>query len=81
LLPRRILAKTPPAPTSEGGLEQFPGQRSLGRVFTNSRIGFEINLKVIADWLGHRDGGKLILGTYSHVRNAHAEEMAKKLVA
>lgn len=50
-------------------------------MFTNSRIGFEINLKVIADWLGHRDGGKLILGTYSHVRNAHAEEMAKKLVA
>lgn len=38
-----------------------------------------IDVKVIAQWQGHQDGGKLILGTYSHVRNVHAEEMAKKL--
>jgi hypothetical protein len=38
-----------------------------------------IDVKVIAQWQGRRDGGKLILGTYSHVRNAHAEDMAKLL--
>ena len=38
-----------------------------------------IDVKVIAQWQVHQDGGKLILGTYSHVRNVHAEEMAKKL--
>ena len=38
-----------------------------------------IDVKVIAQWQGHQDGGKLILGTYSHVRNTHAEEMAKLL--
>jgi len=54
-------------------------QRALRRMFVTRCIELGIDVKVIADWQGHRDGGKLILGTYSHVRNAHAEEMAKKL--
>jgi hypothetical protein len=33
-------------------------------------------VKVIAQWQGHQDGGKLILDTYSHVRPAHSERMA-----
>jgi hypothetical protein len=32
---------------------------------------------VIAEWQGHRDGGKLILDTYSHVRAAHSQRMAQ----
>ncbi len=56
-------------------------QRSLRRMFITRCIELGIDVKVIADWQGHRDGGKLILGTYSHVRNTHAEEMAKKLSA
>jgi hypothetical protein len=36
-----------------------------------------IDVKVIAEWQGHKDGGKLILDTYSHVRPAHSAEMAK----
>lgn len=54
-------------------------QRSLRRMFITRCIELGIDVKVIADWQGHRDGGKLILGTYSHVRNTHAEEMAKRL--
>jgi len=54
-------------------------QRSLRRMFITRCIELGVVVKVIADWQGHRDGGKLILGTYSHVRNTHAEEMAKKL--
>jgi hypothetical protein len=29
---------------------------------------------------GHRDGGKLILDTYSHVRQPHIERMAALMV-
>ena len=39
-----------------------------------------VDVKVIAQWQGHQDGGKFILSMYSYVRNVHAEEMAKKLV-
>ena len=54
-------------------------QRSLRRMFITRCIEKGIDVKVIAQWQGHRDGGKLILGTYSHVRNSHAEDMAKLL--
>ena len=53
--------------------------RSLRRMFITRCIEKGIDVKVIAQWQGHRDGGKLILGTYSHVRNTHAEDMAKLL--
>lgn len=54
-------------------------QRSLRRMFITRCIEKGIDVKVIAQWQGHQDGGKLILSTYSHVRNVHADEMAKKL--
>jgi integrase len=54
-------------------------QRALRRMFITRCIEKGIDVKVIAQWQGHQDGGKLILGTYSHVRNTHAEEMAKLL--
>ena len=54
-------------------------QRSLRRMFITRCIEKGVDVKVIAQWQGHQDGGKLILGTYSHVRNTHADEMAKLL--
>jgi hypothetical protein len=48
-------------------------------MFITRCIELGIDVKVIAEWQGHSDGGKLILSTYSHVSNAHADEMAKKL--
>jgi integrase len=54
-------------------------QRSLRRMFITRSLELGISVKLIAEWQGHRDGGKLILGTYSHISNAHADEMAKKL--
>jgi hypothetical protein len=35
------------------------------------------DVKVIAQWQGHRDGGKLILDTYSHVNPVHSNRMAQ----
>jgi len=54
-------------------------QRSLRRMFITRAIEKGIDVKVIADFQGHRDGGKLILDTYSHVRREHADRMAALL--
>jgi integrase len=51
--------------------------RSLRRTFITRAIEKGIDVKVIAGWQGHRDGGKLILQTYSHVRPEHSNRMAQ----
>jgi integrase len=50
--------------------------RSLRRMFITRAIERGVDVKVIAEWQGHRDGGKLILATYSHVRAEHSTRMA-----
>lgn len=61
----------------------FPGytSRSFRRLFITTAIERGVDVKVIAQWQGHRDGGKLILDTYSHVRPAHSEQMARLMTA
>ncbi len=51
--------------------------RSFRRMFITRAIEKGVDVKVIAEWQGHKDGGKLILGTYSHVNAAHSQRMAK----
>jgi integrase len=51
--------------------------RSLRRMFITRAIERGVDVKVIAEWQGHRDGGKLILQTYSHVRPEHSNRMAQ----
>jgi integrase len=50
--------------------------RAFRRMFITRAIEKGIDVKVIAEWQGHRDGGKLILGTYSHVNRSHSKHMA-----
>ena len=38
-----------------------------------------VDVATIAKWVGHKDGGKLILDTYSHVSDEHGMKMAKKV--
>jgi integrase len=52
-------------------------QRSLRRMFITRAIELGVDVKVVAEWQGHRDGGKLILDTYSHVNRAHSQRMAR----
>ena len=52
-------------------------QRSLRRLFITRAIERGVDVKVIAEWQGHKDGGKLILDTYSHVNRAHSQRMAQ----
>lgn len=54
--------------------------RSLRRMFITRAIEKGIDVKVIAKWQGHSDGGKLILSTYSHVRAQHDERMAALMI-
>jgi integrase len=51
--------------------------RALRRMFITRAIERGVDVKVIAEWQGHRDGGKLILQTYSHIRRPHSERMAQ----
>jgi len=57
----------------------FPhfSQRSLRRMFITRALERGIDVKVLAQWQGHTDGGKLILDTYSHVRPVHSIRMAQ----
>jgi len=57
----------------------FPAfsQRSLRRMFITRAIEKGVDVKVIAEWQGHKDGGKLILDTYSHVNRFHSQRMAE----
>ncbi len=61
---------------------QFPhfSPRALRRCFITRAVELGVDFKTIAAWQGHQDGGVLIAKTYSHLRNEHSENMAKKLV-
>jgi integrase len=50
--------------------------RSLRRMFITRAIERGVDVKTLAEWQGHRDGGKLILQTYAHVRSEHSNRMA-----
>ena len=51
--------------------------RSFRRMFITRAIERGVDVKVIAEWQGHKDGGKLILQTYSHVNRAHSQRVAQ----
>jgi integrase len=55
--------------------------RSFRRMFITRAIEKGIDVKVIAEFQGHRDGGKLILDTYSHVNRAHSKRMAQLMTS
>jgi integrase len=52
---------------------------SLRHYFCSNAIEAGIDFKVIAGWLGHKDGGYLVAKTYGHLRDAHSFEMAKRM--
>ena len=50
---------------------------SLRHYFVSNAIEAGIDFKVIAAWVGHKDGGVLVAKTYGHLRDTHSFEMAK----
>lgn len=57
------------------GLPQF-SPRAFRRMFITTALERGIDVQTISKWQGHKDGGKLLLDTYSHVRPVHSERMA-----
>ena len=47
--------------------------------FCSNAIEAGADFKVIAEWLGHSDGGVLVAKTYGHLRAEHSTAMAKRL--
>ncbi len=61
----------------QGAFKLKAAATSFRRMFITRAIEKGIDVKVIAEWQGHRDGGKLILDTYSHVNRTHSQRMAQ----
>ena len=62
----------------KAGLSQF-GHHAMRHFFCSNAIEAGCDFKVIAGWLGHKDGGVLVAMTYGHLRNEHSVAMAKKM--
>jgi integrase len=52
---------------------------ALRHYFVSNAIEAGIDFKVIASWVGHKDGGVLVAKTYGHLRDTHSFEMAKRM--
>jgi integrase len=62
----------------KSGLPHF-SHHAMRHFFCSNAIEAGCDFKVIAGWLGHKDGGVLVAMTYGHLRNEHSTAMAKKL--
>lgn len=51
----------------------------LRHYFATACIEEGVDIPTVSDWLGHCDGGALLLKTYRHLRSRHALEAAKKI--
>jgi integrase len=60
------------------GLPRY-GHHTMRHFFCSNAIEAGCDFKVIAEWLGHKDGGVLVAKTYGHLRNEHSAAMAKRI--
>jgi integrase len=60
------------------GLPRF-GHHAMRHFFCSNAIEAGCDFKVIAEWLGHKDGGVLVAKTYGHLRNEHSAAMALRI--
>jgi site-specific recombinase XerD len=47
--------------------------------FVSNAVEAGVDFKVIASWVGHKDGGLLVAKTYGHLRDSHSFEMAQRM--
>jgi integrase len=60
------------------GFPRF-GHHTMRHFFCSNAIEAGCDFKVIAEWLGHKDGGVLVAMTYGHLRSEHSAAMAKRI--
>jgi len=63
---------------TKAGLPHY-GHHAMRHFFCSNAIEAGCDFKVIAGWLGHKDGGVLVAMTYGHLRNEHSAAMAKRM--
>ena len=63
---------------NHAGLPQYTNH-TCRHFFCSNAIESGIDFKVIAGWLGHKDGGILVAKTYGHLRDEHSAAMAKRM--
>jgi integrase len=51
----------------------------LRHLFATRCIQSRVDIPTVAKWLGHKDGGALLMRTYSHVIQDHSKAMAAKV--
>ncbi len=68
--PRRALR------TASGGTMT---PHDLRHLFATRCMESGVDVRTIASWLGHRDGGALLLRRYAHLRDDHSQRMARKV--
>jgi integrase len=60
------------------GLPSF-SHHSLRHFFASNAVALGVDFLTVASWLDHADGGVLVAKVYSHVRQEHSEEMARRM--
>jgi len=78
LFPLQSAKKALETACAKSGLPRF-GHHAMRHFFCSNAIEAGCDFKVIAGWLGHKDGGVLVATTYGHLRNEHSAAMAKRM--
>ena len=60
------------------GIKRFT-HHDLRHLFATRCIESGVDIPTVARWLGHKDGGALLMKTYSHLLQEHSRAMAAKL--
>lgn len=60
------------------GIARFT-HHDLRKLFATTAIEAGVDVPTVADWLGHLDGGALLLKTYRKAREEHSRRMAGKV--
>lgn len=64
----------------KAGLRDFT-HHTLRHYFVSNAVEVGIDFKVIAGWVGHKDGGVLVAKTYGHLRDTHSNDMATRMTS
>jgi integrase len=78
LIPINSAKKSIESASRKLGLPVY-GHHTCRHFFCSNAIETGIGFKVIAGWLGHKDGGVLVARTYGHLRDEHSAAMAKRM--
>ncbi len=76
IIPIRNAKKAMFSACQQSSLPNFT-HHCLRHYFVSNAIEKGIDYKVIASWVGHKDGGLLVAKTYGHLRIEHSRAMAK----